>query len=218
MSREEYMRVVLEEVERYDEDRAGLIMTLDRTKGPEIWQECLEIALKLKKEGRRLLGVDLAGDPLKSDVSIFQSFFSKAQEAGLGITLHIAETTANTDEETLKLLSYRPDRLGHATFLNEEAVKIVMKENTCIEICLSSNLLCKTVSDLETHHIRQYLNCDHPIAICTDDALPFRTTLLAEYALLLAAPPYGLGLSQDEVRKVAEMSLQSRFKVLKGTP
>jgi hypothetical protein len=51
----------------------------------------------------------------------------------------------------------------------------------------------------------------------TDDALPFRTTLSAEYALLLAAPPYGLGLSEDDVRRVAEMSLQSRFKVLKGT-
>lgn len=48
----------------------------------------------------------------------------------------------------------------------------------------------------------------------TDDTLPFRTHLLAEYALLLAAPPYGLGLSQDEVRKVAEMSMGSRFKVL----
>jgi adenosine deaminase len=103
MSREEYMRVVLEEVERYDEDRAGLIMTLDRTKGPEIWQECLEIALKLKKEGRRLLGVDLAGDPLKADVSIFQSFFAEAREAGLGITLHIAEVCRSRP-----YLLYRP--------------------------------------------------------------------------------------------------------------
>jgi adenosine deaminase len=97
------MRVVLEEVERYDEDRAGLIMTLDRTKGPEIWQECLEVALKLKKEGRRLLGVDLAGDPLKADVSIFQSFFAEAREAGLGITLHIAEVCRSRP-----YLLYRP--------------------------------------------------------------------------------------------------------------
>jgi len=91
MTREEYMRVVLEEVERYDEDQAGMILTLDRTTGPDIWKECLEIAVKLKREGHRLLGVDLAGDPMKSDVALFEPFFREARENGLGITLHVAE-------------------------------------------------------------------------------------------------------------------------------
>jgi adenosine deaminase len=91
MSREEYMLAVVEEVERYPEDRAGLILTLDRKTGGEIWDECLKIALKLKEAGRRLVGVDLAGDPCAGDVSAFDSFFRKAKEAGLGVTLHAAE-------------------------------------------------------------------------------------------------------------------------------
>lgn len=91
MSREDYMRTVLDEVEKYDEDRAGLIMTLDRPTGPETWKECLDIALSLKLDGRRLLGVDLAGDPLKADVEEFRTFFAQVKAAGLGITLHIAE-------------------------------------------------------------------------------------------------------------------------------
>ena len=45
----------------------------------------------------------------------------------------------------------------------------------------------------------------------TDDTLPFRTTLLAEYALLLAKPPHGLGLSRTEIQKIAEMSMNARF-------
>jgi len=81
----------------------------------------------------------------------------------------------------------------------------------CIEICLTSNLLTKTVPRLEEHHIRHYLANNHPIVICTDDILPFRTTLLAEYALLLAKAPHGLGLSRDEVRKIAEMCMTARF-------
>ena len=85
------MRAVLDEVEQYGEDKAGMIMTLDRTTGPDIWEECLDLALKLKGEGRRLLGVDLAGDPTKSDVALFQPFFVEARKAGLGVTLHIAE-------------------------------------------------------------------------------------------------------------------------------
>jgi adenosine deaminase len=36
-------------------------------------------------------------------------------------------------------------------------------------------------------------------------------TLTAEYALLLAKAPYGLGLTEDEIRTIAEMSLDSRF-------
>lgn len=51
------------------------------------------------------------------------------------------QTLENSLEETLKLLSFKPDRLGHATFLDEEAKKIVLENKICIEICLTSNLL-----------------------------------------------------------------------------
>jgi len=77
----------------------------------------------------------------------------------------------------------------------------------CIEICLTSNLLyvsgiprvrwltwinrsCKTVSDLESHHIQQYLKANHPITICvrcsqnlcynsTEGTLPCLTSTLS---------------------------------------
>lgn len=91
-------------------------------------------------------------------MELFTSHFAAVKAAGLGITLHIAEvlfhlalcdssvlstsqTTENTPEETLTLLSFKPDRLGHATFLNDEAQEIVVREETPIEICLTSNLL-----------------------------------------------------------------------------
>lgn len=76
------------------------------------------------------------------------------------------QTTRNTPEETELLLSYAPDRLGHATFLDAPTREAVYASSTCVEICLSSNLLCKTVKTLEEHHIRHYLECNHPIAIC----------------------------------------------------
>lgn len=45
----------------------------------------------------------------------------------------------------------------------------------------------------------------------TDDILPFRTSLTAEYALLLADKPLGLGLSEAEVTSLAAMGMASRF-------
>ncbi|KAG6876533.1 hypothetical protein C0993_002422 [Termitomyces sp. T159_Od127] len=211
MSREEYLRVVLKEMKANGSDRVGLIVSMDRKMAPDAMGECVKLAKMLKAEGEPVVGVDLCGDPTAGDPAAFRTYFKEAKEAGLGITLHIAETIYNTSRDTLELLSFSPDRLGHATFLDEEARNIVAEKNACIEICLSSNLLCKTVPTLDAHHIRHYLKHEHPIAICTDDALPFRTSLLGEYALLMAPQPFGLGLSEEEVRVVSKMSMNCRF-------
>ncbi|EKM60656.1 uncharacterized protein PHACADRAFT_133307 [Phanerochaete carnosa HHB-10118-sp] len=211
MSRKQYLEAVLDEVERYPVERAALIVSLDRRMDAKTAEEIVSLAIKLRQEGRRVVGVDLCGDPLAGNMDNFEQYFKRVKEAGLGVTLHIAETSENTHEDTLKLLSFSPDRLGHATFLDTDARDVVFSNNACVEICLSSNLLCKTVSILEEHHIRHYLEANHPIAVCTDDTLPFRNNLLGEYALLLAKEPLGLGLTREEVERIARMSMASRF-------
>ncbi|GAW01630.1 Metallo-dependent hydrolase [Lentinula edodes] len=114
-------------------------------------------------------------------------------------------------DRRMGLLSYAPNRLGHATFLDEQARDLVLKDRMLVEVCLSSNIICKTVPNLSSHHISHYLDRGHPIAVCTDDTLPFRTSLTAEYALLLALPPLGLGLTREEVQKVAEGSINGSW-------
>ncbi|KAI0757458.1 Metallo-dependent hydrolase [Daedaleopsis nitida] len=200
MSRMQYLEAVLDEVEH-----------LDRRMNSRVASECIECAVSLRKAGRRVVGVDLCGDPKAGDMDAFEQHFRAAKEAGLGLTLHIAETRDNPAQETLKLLSFKPDRLGHATFLDDAAKKVVHTDEMCIEMCLSSNLLCKTVPTLDAHHIRYYIGHNHPIAICTDDILPFRNSLLGEYALLMAQPPLGLGLTEEEIQKIARMSMDCRF-------
>ncbi|KAJ7060575.1 Metallo-dependent hydrolase [Mycena amicta] len=195
MTRREYLTAVLDEVERYPVQRAALIVSLDRRMAAEDLQECVDLACVLRAEVLStqisVVGIDLCGDPRAGDMEILREYLVMAKNTGLGITLHIAEVgrSGPSSEETLQLLSYFPQRLGHATFLDEAAKTIVRENKMCIEICLSSNILCKT----------------------TDNTLPFRTTTDSEYALLLATPPLGLGLSEDEVRRVAEMGMAVRF-------
>jgi len=66
MSREEYVDAVLREMERYPRDKCALIVSVDRRMDTETMKECVDIAIKFKNEGRRVVGVDLCGTPTVS--------------------------------------------------------------------------------------------------------------------------------------------------------
>jgi len=155
------------------------------------------------------VGVDLCGDPTRGDVSELRDLMRRVRLTGMGLTAHIAETRENSDSS--EILSWRPDRLGHATFLSEDEIALVGRQQMGIEICLSSNLQCKTVERLQDHHLNVWLQRKQPLVICSDDTLPFRTTLLGEYALLLASPPLGLGLPEADIRQIAKSGFQCCF-------
>ncbi|KAG6326227.1 hypothetical protein ID866_12862, partial [Astraeus odoratus] len=113
MSRYTYLRTVLDEIEKYPPDQAALIVSIDRRMAEADAAQCVDLAIALKAaEGRRVVGWDLCGGPHKGDIATFEKHFRRGKEAGLGVTLHIAESLA--------LLDWRPDRLGHATFLSDE--------------------------------------------------------------------------------------------------
>ncbi|KAJ1308027.1 hypothetical protein OPQ81_002098 [Rhizoctonia solani] len=215
MTRLEYVQTVLDEVEKFPADKAAFILSVDRRMSRAEADEVVDIAIQMKNEGRRIVGVDLCGSPLANDITVFGPPLTRARKAGLGLTLHIAETAQNSSEDTMSLLELIPagskGRLGHATFLGPAAQLIVLNRKLPIEICLSSNLLAKTVSTIRVHHINDYTLMGHPLAISTDDILPFKTSLLAEYALLMAPSPLGLELGEDEVRKIAAGGWESRF-------
>lgn len=175
MTRLEYVEIVLDAVEKYRPEQAALIVCLDRRMSKEAADECVEAAVALKRKGRRVVGVDLCGDPTVSsywtdecsrclEFSRWAMWSSSGaisrQRKPLGWASHftspryfsllffadppvlsIRQTVENTPEDTLKLLSFEPDRLGHATFLNDEAQASVVREKMTIEICLTSNFL-----------------------------------------------------------------------------
>jgi len=93
MDREHYLLAVLDEVEKYSSEQTGLVVSLDRRMTAEVMGECVEIAVRLKNQGRRVLGVDLCGDPRAGNVSAFEHAFRRAKEGGLGVTMHIAEVS-----------------------------------------------------------------------------------------------------------------------------
>jgi adenosine deaminase len=63
MSRRVYLETVLDEIEARAPDTSALIVSLDRRMTLDVAREVLELVVQLRREGRRVVGVDLCGDP-----------------------------------------------------------------------------------------------------------------------------------------------------------
>jgi adenosine deaminase len=64
MTRRMYLEAVLDEVEQFPPERAALIVALDRQMSSEDMGEVVALAAALKAEGRRVVAIDLCGNPL----------------------------------------------------------------------------------------------------------------------------------------------------------
>ncbi|KAI9566956.1 hypothetical protein HD554DRAFT_2111417 [Boletus coccyginus] len=128
MSREQYLLTILQEIHAFP-GRAALIVSVDRRMSAADIEECVDLAIKLHEQGEPVVGLDLCGHPLESSVDIFEKHCERARAAGLGLTVHIAETKPiGHSIESFVLLSQHPDRLGHATFLEEPQREIFLAD------------------------------------------------------------------------------------------
>jgi adenosine deaminase len=82
MSRRVYLETVLDEIEARSPDAASLIVSLDRGMSPDVAREVLELAVQLRREGRRVVGVDLCGDPTVRSISFIFHVGRRTQSFG----------------------------------------------------------------------------------------------------------------------------------------
>ncbi|KAI8078125.1 uncharacterized protein B0P05DRAFT_637642 [Gilbertella persicaria] len=144
----------------------NLIVSIDRRNTLEEAEEVVDLALAFRSRG--VVGIDLCGDVKQGSFEALKPAFLRAQKHNFPITLHFNEVIENMVEGP-DLLAIKPDRLGHATFLDEYCRKVIYEHNIPVEICMTSNLLCKTVNTYEEHHIKELLYDKHPFILCTDD-------------------------------------------------
>ena len=63
MTRQEYLVTVLDVIDTFGNDKAALLVSVDRRMAAEDIQECVDLAISLKDQGRHVVGLDLCGDP-----------------------------------------------------------------------------------------------------------------------------------------------------------
>ncbi|CAI5440939.1 unnamed protein product [Caenorhabditis angaria] len=170
MSKKEYVDVILEAIRRLEDRRkmkTRLILSIDRRQNIEEAEETAKIAID--DDSGLIVGIELSGNPIL-DGTKFIPTLQKARNSNLGISIHLAEVEENT-QEIMDFLIFRPDRIGHGTFLhkNSEFVRIMRDLRIPLEICLTSNTLCKTTKTIAESHLPFWKDLGIPIAICTDD-------------------------------------------------
>ncbi|GFZ50957.1 hypothetical protein JCM24511_08715 [Saitozyma sp. JCM 24511] len=197
---------------------ASLILTIDRTKhSPSQAMEIVNVALRLRDEGLPVVGVDLAGDcNTPRDMAPLRPAYTRAQEAGLSITVHFAEVPNSASESELReLLSWNPRRLGHAIHVPESMRRLIVDRGIAVELCLTCNVLAGMLPPQhETHepgfvdhHFAWWWAEDCSLSLGTDDTGVFGSPSSQEYRL--AAEHFAL--SRTDLVSLCRRAMRGAF-------
>ncbi|KAI9248509.1 hypothetical protein BDA99DRAFT_446218 [Phascolomyces articulosus] len=165
MTKESYLKAVLDVMNepRQDDIIVRLIVSIDRRNTLEEAFEAVDLAVKFRSQN--VVGIDLCGDVHQGSFEQLRPAFEKARNEGFYVTLHFNEVVENMVEAP-NLLSFKPDRLGHATLLDEPTRQNIYSNAIPIEICMTSNVISKTVKTFAEHHVKDLLLENHPFVLC----------------------------------------------------
>ena len=200
----DYYNTVIESFKEYLDNRNKktpfypyLLFSLNRSK-LEIGKETIDIANELRTKNNFVKGIELSGNPYRGDVNKIIELMNYSKSLGIPFTMHIAEKI--DDEEMIKLIECKPPRIGHGIFVNEKGIELMNKYNIDCEVCLTSNIVSRSIDNYNNHPIVKNKNYQGKFFYCCDDKGLFRTCLTKE--LLLALNNYYNDLNELEQKKL----------------
>jgi adenosine deaminase len=193
MTKKQYIESIIEAIEEQDKLIATLLISVDRRRSIQEAAENVDLAIEFSKSHPGVVvGIDLSGDARIGDLKDFYPTLIKAKENGLKVSLHFAEVP-NEDELNFVLdhQDFKPDRLGHSTCLHAKTGgNDALWQKFChvkipSEICLTSNIKCKSVSSYQEHHLKFVHQAELPFCICTDDKGVFDCSSSFEHSMAM---------------------------------
>ncbi|KAL3320741.1 hypothetical protein Ciccas_000578 [Cichlidogyrus casuarinus] len=184
-SKLDYLIMILQSINDHHLVQNGRILvnflvSIDRARGVDCGHDSIEALKKcqlLRPDiAKRIVGVDLSGNPHVGNLMEYASLLNSVRDLGLKTTVHFAEIEDIHEEWLCFLLEHIPDRIGHATALLtsseddskkvSEVVAIVRERKIPIEACLTSNIKCQSVLNYQDHHFHKWFQMLHPIFLC----------------------------------------------------
>jgi adenosine deaminase len=176
----------------YPQVRAGLILMMDRTFSER--QNAIIVEKAIRYSARGIVGIDIAGPRPGGEryrYSALAPLVDEARAAGLGVTIHVGEEGGEYGVEEISEVveTLNPDRIGHGILAarEPELMAELRDRGIVLEICPTSNLLTKALSDEAAVRstFRAFVGAGVPFTIATDGPEMMRTHLREELDLLL---------------------------------
>ncbi|MFC9605689.1 adenosine deaminase [Streptomyces niveus] len=174
--------------------------------GLEAADETLRLAVDLRPEG--LVSFGLGGPEVGVPRPQFKPHFDRAIAEGLHSVPHAGETTGpGTVWDALKEL--RAERIGHGISSAQDAeLMAYLAENRIpLEVCPTSNIATRAVTDIELHPIRTLVSAGVLVTVNSDDPPMFGTDLNKEYAVAARL----LELDERGVAQLAKGAVEASF-------
>jgi adenosine deaminase len=200
-----------EETEKWD-IRFGIILALKYEADKEKQLRFSKI-IEDPDTHKLVVGIDLVGDEAAFDVNFYEPIFKAWKDTGKGLEAHVGESqTAENVAKAINILHV--DRIAHGIKIvdHPEIIKLVLDNDVCLDIALTSNLQTGIISTLKAHPIKRLLDAGVPITIGTDDPAILNTTLDKEYALLQE----NFEISEKELFDVMYNSIKYAFTDLRA--
>ena len=160
----------------------GWLITVDRTRPPELAVEQATVAARYAGDG--VVSMGLANDEAAGAPEPFGPAFAVARAAGIISAPHAGEH-GGPDSVRGALDALGAHRIQHGVRSVEDAelVRRLAGEQICLDVCPTSNVSLSVVSALRAHPLPELLDAGVPCSINADDPLLFGVGLLDEYVV-----------------------------------
>ena len=186
--------------------RGGVIVCGLRDQTPERISELAELSIANRDKG--VIAIDLAGNEADYDAKNAVAAFAAAGAAGLRRIAHAGEAEGpESIRQAIETLG--AERIGHGTkLLGDPALQAeVAQRGIPLEVCLTSNVQTRAVSDYSGHPFCRYLRAGVKVTINTDNRTVSNTTASHELALAW----YWGELTREELKRLVTNGVDASF-------
>ena len=185
---------------------SGLIVTMLRHLPAESAMQAYE---QVCASGVPFLGIGLCSSEVGFPATPFADVFARARADGRHTVAHAGEEgDPSYVWEVLDVLEVERVDHGRRSIEDPALMERLIAEQIPLTMCPLSNVRLKGVPSLEEHPLARMLRAGVLVSVHSDDPAYFGGYLDDNVAAVRGA----LGLSDDEVRRLAENSLQSSFR------
>ena len=128
-----------------------------------------------------VVALDLAGFEDSVPMKEYAELFVSPREKGMNLTIHAGDN--GIPQNCATVIGYGAKRIGHGhhCYYDAEIARQVVNTRTALEICLTSNIHCKTEPSYAKHPAKNLLDMGAVVTLNTDNMILSDITIEDEY-------------------------------------